>query len=191
MELLRVLYPGNIRDIAFAMSRDGGRTFAAPVRVSEDEWELEGCPDDGPAMAIDKQNRIHIVWPTLVTEATAEHAESAENTVSRRAQRAPRLNAPEPTIALFYASSTDGRRFTARERIPTGGMPHHPQIAIASDGSLVMAWDELAKGTRRAAYARASLDRTGRPTFTRTIVSGDEPALYSVVAATPDATIAA
>src|SRR5262249_31472578 len=46
----RHVYPGNIRDIAFAVSRDGGRTFTAPIRVSEDKWVLEGCPDDGPAM---------------------------------------------------------------------------------------------------------------------------------------------
>ena len=32
-------------------------------------------------------------------------------------------------IALFYAMSTDGKQFTARERIPTEGMPHHPRIA--------------------------------------------------------------
>ena len=38
--------------------------------------------------------------------------------------------------------------------IPTEGMPHHPQIAIARDGSLALAWDELAGGTRRAAFAR-------------------------------------
>ena len=49
----RHVYPGNIRDIAFTVSRDGGRTFAPPVRVSEDKWSIEGCPDDGPAMAID------------------------------------------------------------------------------------------------------------------------------------------
>src|SRR4029077_12288819 len=64
----RHVYPGNIRDIAFTMSRDGGRTFAAPIRVSEDKWVLEGGPDDGPAMAVDAANRINVVWPTLITD---------------------------------------------------------------------------------------------------------------------------
>ena len=59
----RHVSPGSIRDIAFTSSRDGGRTFAAPIRVSEDKWELEGCPDDGPAMAVDHQNHVHIIWP--------------------------------------------------------------------------------------------------------------------------------
>ena len=164
----RHVSPGSIRDIAFTSSRDGGRTFAAPIRVSEDKWELEGCPDDGPAMAVDHQNHVHIVWPTLVKDASGE-----------------------PTMALFYASSSDGRRFTARERIPTEGMPHHPQIAIASDGSLAMAWDGLLNGTRRAVVARAMFDATGRPRFDRLVASGDGPAVYPIVAVAGDATIAA
>jgi hypothetical protein len=162
----RHVYPGNIRDIAFTVSRDAGRTFAAPLRVSEDRWVLEGCPDDGPAMTVDAKNRVHIVWPTLI--------------------QAP---ASEPTIALFYATSSDGRRFTARERIPTEGMPHHPQIAFAPDGSLAIAWDEGEKGTRRAAIARGNVDTRGRARFVRTLVG--ERAVYPAVAAVPDATLLA
>lgn len=163
----RHVYPGNIRDIAFSMSRDAGRTFAAPIRVSEDKWELEGCPDDGPAMAVDKQNRVHIVWPTLVASGD------------------------QPEKALFYAMSADGRTFTARERIPTEGTANHPQIAIAADGSMTIAWDEVVKGKRRAAIARATRDVAGTIRFERRVVSGDDTALYPVLATTPDATIAA
>jgi 3-hydroxyisobutyrate dehydrogenase-like beta-hydroxyacid dehydrogenase len=65
----RNVYAGSIRDIAASVSRDGGRTFAAPVKVSDDGWALNGCPDDGPAMAIDGRGQVHIVWPTLVTGA--------------------------------------------------------------------------------------------------------------------------
>jgi hypothetical protein len=164
----RHVYPGNIRDIAFAMSRDGGRTFAEPVRVSEDKWELEGCPDDGPAMVVDARNRIHIAWPTLMTDAAAE-----------------------PTIALFYAVSSDGRRFTPRERIPTEGMPHHPQMAIAADGTLIVAWDELTKGTRRAALALVSTDAADRASFSRRIVSDGDSAIYPVVASVEGTTLVA
>src|SRR6185295_8943795 len=106
----RHVYPGNVRDMAFTLSRDGGKTFAPPLRVSEDKWELEGCPDDGPAMAVDAQGVVHVVWPTLVTEGGTQ------------------------TIALFHALSGDGRRFSARQRIPSQGVPHHPQVALAGDG---------------------------------------------------------
>jgi hypothetical protein len=163
----RHVYPGNIRDIAFTSSRDGGRTFSAPLRVSEDQWVLEGCPDDGPAMAVDAKNRVHIVWPTLITEK----------------------NADEPTIALFYAMSSDGRRFTPRKRLPTEGMPHHPQIAIGPDGSLTIAWDEGANGKRRAAIAQTSADAAAASPMIRTLVG--DAAVYPVVAATAGATVVA
>ena len=94
----RHVYEGNVRDIAFTKSPDGGRSFAQPLRVSDDRWVLDGCPENGPAMAVDTDKRIHIVWPTLVPGAAA---------------------GSEPTLALFYATSTDGRLFTTRQRVPT------------------------------------------------------------------------
>ena len=161
----RHVYPGNIRDIAFSRSRDGGHTFSAPVRVSEDKWVLEGCPDDGPAMATDASGRIHIVWPTLVDDGGQE------------------------TIALFYATSDDGKRFTPRERIGTQGIAHHPQITIAPDGTPVIAWDEAAGGGRRAAMAHVVSGEEGRVRFTREVL--DDVAVYPVVAATRAATVVA
>ena len=44
----RHIFPGSMRDIAFAKSIDGGKHFSPLVRVSEDKWELNGCPEDGP-----------------------------------------------------------------------------------------------------------------------------------------------
>ena len=66
----RHVYAGNVRDIAFTLSRDGGRTFAPPVRVSDDRWVLDGCPENGPALAVDGHDAVHVVWPTLVNEST-------------------------------------------------------------------------------------------------------------------------
>ena len=55
----RHVYPGNLRDMAFTMSKDGGRSFTS-VRVSEDGWAINGCPDDGPAIALDR--RGDVLW---------------------------------------------------------------------------------------------------------------------------------
>jgi hypothetical protein len=175
----RHVYPGNLRDMAFTLSRDGGRTFAPPVRVSEDKWTLEGCPDDGPSMVVDGQQRIHIVWPTLVTQATAEGAESAEKNSS----------VAEPTIALFYAMSTDGKQFTARERIPTEGMPHHPRLAVTPDGSLIAAWDELANGSRRIALGRGIADDNGHPRFRRDVLTTSGSVIYPALAVAGDGVV--
>ena len=160
----RHVYPGNIRDIAFTVSRDGGRTFAAPLRVSDDRWVLDGCPENGPAMAVDGRNRLHMVWPTLVNGSTS---------------------GSEPTLALFYAVSSDGRQFTPRARIPTEGLPRHPQIAIAASGSVVAAWDEQWKGTRRVVMGRVIANGREPVRFTREIL-GAAGAVYPAVAAVAD-----
>lgn len=140
----RHVYPGNMRDIAFTVSRDGGRTFAPPVRVSEDTWQIDGCPDDGPSMAVDRQGTVHVVWPSVVTERGGQ------------------------VKALFHAMTRDGRTFTPRERIPTEGQANHPQLTIDGTGTLAVVWDESGTGTRLLASATGRSDATGRVSFART-----------------------
>jgi hypothetical protein len=182
----RHVYPGNLRDIAFTASRDGGRTFAPPVRVSEDKWALEGCPDDGPAMVVDAQNRIHVVWPTLITESIVRSAET-----DGPSQRSSPTSVADPTIALFYAMSTDGSRFTPRERIPTEGLPHHPRIVVGANGALTVAWDESATGTRRIAIGRGTPGDGGRPRFRRELLPAGGSGVYPALAVAGDAVVAA
>jgi hypothetical protein len=166
----RHVYPGNVRDIAFTMSRDGGRTFSAPVRVSADNWVLDGCPENGPSMAVDANGRIHLIWPTLVRGA------------------AP---ASEPTLALFYATSRDGRQFTPRQRIPTEGVPRHAQIAVDVRGGVIAVWEEQAEGTRRVAVGRGMPDTAGDIRLSRQIVSDRTPAVYPTVVTTADGAVVA
>ncbi len=164
----RQVYQGNIRDIAFTASRDGGRSFLAPVRVSEDQWELNGCPDDGPAMAVDASGTVHLVWPTVI-------------------------GGSEPQGALFYASSRDGKSFTPRVRIPTLGSPKpsHPQIALDAAGRVVVAWDEAINGRRVAAARALNRDSSERVTFGDiAALASDGASTYPVLAATDRGLIA-
>lgn len=156
----RHVYDGNMRDIAFTASRDGGRTFSAPVRVSEDQWQINGCPDDGPSMAVDGQGRVHLVWPTVVSEGG------------------------QPVKALFHTVSRDGRTFEPRDRIPTEGQANHPQLTVRANGSLVVVWDESGSGSRRLAAATGTLDGAGRPTFTRVDLGPSRIGTYPVVVPT-------
>ena len=55
-----------MRDIAVSRSRDNGATFGQPIRVSEDGWKIDACPDDGPAMA-----RMAIAASTSLADAHA------------------------------------------------------------------------------------------------------------------------
>ncbi len=156
----RHVYPGNLRDIAFAQWQAAAESFPPPVRVSEDGWAINGCPDDGPAMAVDAEGTVHLVWPTVVGEAS-------------------------PEGALFHASTRDGRTFTARTRIPTlgGPKPTHPQVVLEPGGRMLVAWDESVDG-RRVAAAREMRLQSNRPASFGDIVQLDEgaPATYPVLA---------
>lgn len=55
--------------MAIARSVDDGATFSAPVRVHADEWQINGCPHSGPAVAVDAQDRVTVVWYTGAEDA--------------------------------------------------------------------------------------------------------------------------
>jgi len=165
----RHIYPTNLRDIAVARSTDGGRTFSSPVRVSEDGWQIAGCPDDGPALAVDEAGVLHIAWPTMVTE-------------------------PGAVKGIFYSHSTDGgRTFAPRQRVDAEGRgAAHPQIA-AGGGRVAIVWDE-AGTSRRTCLREVSPDPkrpAGIPVFGPVTVLSAGPAVYPAVAATPSALVVA
>ncbi len=133
----RHIFPESMRDIAFAISDDAGRTFSPLVRVSQDDWKLSGCPDDGPALAVDSRETVHLVWPTLV-------------------------QGESPRKAIFYSSTADGQTFSARvalsgEETEDAG---HPQIAVDGTGNVAALWDEQA-GDRRRIALRVSKSGSG------------------------------
>ena len=60
----RQVLPGNFRHVAVASSADGGRSFSQPTIVSDDRWELQGCPVSGPALAAVGDGTLHVLWYT-------------------------------------------------------------------------------------------------------------------------------
>lgn len=165
----RHVYPGNMRDMAFTVSRDGGKSFAPPARVSADGWSINGCPDDGPALAAGPDQRVHIVWPTVIPGA-------------------------EPMGALFYSIMGPSGSFAPRTRIPTLGSPKpsHPQVVVDGVGRTVVAWDESLGGVRTAAYSMAEGAAHGTVRFgPATRLATEGPTLYPVMAGLADGVVAA
>ncbi len=161
----RHVFPGDFRDMAITVSRDKGRTFSTPVRVSEDHWEFDGCPDNGPSLAVDAARRIHVAWPSPADV------------------KDPRV------MALFYASSTDGRRFTPRVRIPTDAPAGHVQIVSEADGSVVIAWEEATASGKLVKVARGKPDAAGR--LVLRAVGTPDAGKYPSLAVTPAGTVMA
>ena len=110
---------------------------------------------------------MHVVWPTVVTNEGAGQK------------------------VLFHASSVDGRTFTARTRIPVEGQANHPQIAIARDGTLVLAWDEVRGAERRIVVASSDAGSSAAPVFRRDPAAGDHAGVYPAIALTPKHSIVA
>jgi len=164
----RHVYPGSFRDMAFAASRDGGRSFSAPVRVAEDGWAIDACPDDGPAMAVDANGTVHLAWPTVI-------------------------GGDNPRGAIFYSSTRDKQRFTKRQQVETlgGPKPSHPQIVVDGRHRVFVAWDELANGRQTAALREVRADATGAVTFGRIVtLSSAESGIYPALAAAGNRVVA-
>ena len=162
----RHVFEGNLRDIALTSSRDGGRTFTPMMRVHQDGWAINGCPDDGPAMAVDAPGTVHMVWPTL-------------------------LNGTDGT--LLYAQIREGKVFGQPVRVPTPGSPKpsHPQIVIDGRGRAVVAWDEVRSGVRQPAMCRVMMSREGQANFGPIVTLSEGPGSYPVLAAVPGGLVAA
>jgi BNR repeat-like domain len=104
------------RDIIVASSADGGKTFST-TRVSDDGWEINACPVTGPALCVDKQDRLTVVWFTGGGERPA----------------------------LYFSTSSDhGKSFAPRRLLDADQkMGKHAQAVAGDDGRILVAWDDV------------------------------------------------
>jgi len=104
------------RDIAVARSDDGGKTFNSTI-VSQDRWELNGCPIAGATMTVTASGRVHVAWFTQIGE----------------------------TPRLYIASSIDhGASFSTPTVFdPTQKLAKHAHAVAASGSQVLIAWDDL------------------------------------------------
>jgi hypothetical protein len=108
----------SIRDMAHLFSSDGGKTFSLPVRISEDNWVINGCPHTGPTVAENKTG-LHFAWYTM---GNGE--------------------------GVFYCNSRDGgKTFSKKDGVSGKGSAKHPQIATLKNNNIAIVWDESAGDT--------------------------------------------
>jgi hypothetical protein len=120
------------RNATVARSDDGGRTFAPRVAVSDKKWMIEGCPLKPLNLTVDAKGRIYAAW--FAGEM-------------------------QPSGAYFSVSEDKGKTFGKPIALhPDAKLSDHPQIAVASDGSVRVVWDAKVGETKRV-YFRASNDR--------------------------------
>jgi hypothetical protein len=121
-----------VRNHALRKSTDGGKTFDEPVEVSDDGWQVPSCPHSGPTVGRDARGYLHVTWFTL--------------------------GRSEKEAGIYYAVSKDGgRTFAPRELVHANTAPEilHTTLAVAADGTVYFAWDNLDGQSKAQVFVRS------------------------------------
>lgn len=112
--LWRHIFGKNTRDHAL-VNIEKGELQGNLNRLSEDNWQIDGCPHHGPSLDIDDQGRYHAVWFT----------------------------AGDNRKGLFYSSSTNqGQSFTTPMGLGDPYQSSHPYV-LTSDNNVFVVWKEF------------------------------------------------
>lgn len=156
----RQVFDGKYRDATVALSRNAGSSFAAPVRVGEGRWEIEGCP----------LKRIDVA-------ASGNNVYTASYTMGR-----------EPGGVYLSRSTDGGDRYDAPMAVhPDARVADAPSLSADSEGRVWLVWHAKTTGKRRL-FLRVSTD--GGASWSEPIeIPGPEgTAMIPEVAAMPDGT---
>lgn len=127
----RTIFHDSIRDMAYSVSKDSGKTFSSPVRISADNWVVDGCPHTGPSMAVNNDG-IHFTWFTMGGGG-----------------------------GVYYNHKDDNApAFSQRQAVSALPSARHPQIAALPDNDLAIVWDEGVK-YKNAIHQRIGLQMRG------------------------------
>ncbi len=134
--------PGEIRDIY--VTRFVAGRWSMPVNVHRDNYKIEGCPINGPAVAA-RGKDVVVAWFT----------------------------APSEKNQSFVAFSHDaGRTFGQPTRVDDVSSLGRMAVALAPDGSAVVGWVEFANEKSQFKVRRIDANGTKRPPTTVADMSG-------------------
>ncbi|HEY0428181.1 MAG TPA: sialidase family protein [Pyrinomonadaceae bacterium] len=161
-----------------SVSADGGKSFAAPVKVNDD---VAPAAHGMHSLAIDRDNRVFMAWldeRNLKAEKTAfnrKNANSADFQIVEIHHHSNQDEKAEPNSEVFFAVSADGgKTFSANKKLSSEVCPCcKTSIINAPDGKIFVSWRQVLEGDFRHIAVAASAD--GGQTFAnRTIVSDDK-----------------
>jgi hypothetical protein len=108
----------NVRDVNVARTADGGATFDVFPAASS-SWTLAACPMTGSSIAIDRNDRAHVVW-----------RDSRQSASSREIVYHASLGRADSSCTLDKAISDSPKR------------TNFPSIGITREGAVVVAWQD-------------------------------------------------
>jgi hypothetical protein len=120
-----------IRNHVLRKSTDGGRSFAPPVEISNDGWQVPSCPHSGPSIGQDSQGRLHVSWFTQ--------------------------GRIESEAGIYYSVSKDGgKNFAPRYLIHANRAPEtlYNNLVVGDDDTIYFAWSNIDANNRAQIYLR-------------------------------------
>jgi BNR repeat-like domain len=143
----RQVLPGDFRHIAVASSEDGGETYSQPVIVSDDRWQIAGCPVSGPALAVGADGALRVLW---YSEGQAGEA------------------------GLYWSESVNGgRTFTPRRLLSSGRASGTPVLLTGGSITSTAIWGTGSGSSARLMTAAFGGD--ARVTQSAGTMSGELP----------------
>ena len=180
----RKVFHGNVRDMVVSASNDAGETFAAPVRVAEDNWKINGCPESG-ATALVAGHRLYVAW---MTETTPQQAgvkltwsdDGAKSFAPPVLVSKGLLDANHPvlsasgdsdTVLVFQARDAgESQNWSPQSpylveidaagktslpaKIPAGASVSYPTVVSGSAGRVFFAWNQSGNGGANIFFSR-------------------------------------
>jgi hypothetical protein len=120
-----------IRDTTVIRSYDQGATWSDPVKLGNDNWVFNGCPESGPELAVDSKDRLHAVYWT----------------------------GKPGRPGVYYTRSDDGGvTFPKPKAIAVDKFypPPYVDLAVENDGTAWIVWDDRRTKDRKVRLARAT-----------------------------------
>jgi hypothetical protein len=156
---------GSSPEIYLSASRDGGKSFAVPVKVNDDQKPA----DHGMhSLAVAANGRVYVAWldERNVAPAPAKDMKMNESSSGHHM---------ESNRELFFSSSTDGgHSFSPNQRLATDVCPCcKTSLAVGKDGRVYVSWRQVLPGDYRHIAVSSSSDQ-GKTFSAATIVSNDE-----------------
>lgn len=100
----------NLRNMAYAVSRDGGATFKSRGDIADDQWHINGCPESGPSLIEANDGTVYAAWFNGRTSAIEVSAlgTSKTTTIATGNVNHPTLGVlPDARLIVSYESNHD------------------------------------------------------------------------------------
>ncbi|MBG6236019.1 hypothetical protein IWX76_002600 [Pedobacter sp. CAN_A7] len=124
-----------VRDMAYLYSADQGKTFAPVKTISNDNWEIDGCPHSGPSLASTPE-KVHAFWYTAggtpglyYTQAGPGGVFPKRRLISATGKHPQMVSLSGNRLALIYEDAVQEEPNAEHASMSKSSSPMHHQAA--------------------------------------------------------------